>query len=247
MTFTKLFSSITASTVWCKDPYTKVVWITMLAMADKRGRVWASIPGLAKEAGVSVDKVETALNDFLSPDHYSRTQDYEGRRIEVIDGGWKLLNHAKYRAIRDEEERRAYKTAKQREYRAVDNVDKSGQECTDVDGRGHNAEADTEAESVKHKGHCVADFDRFWQVYPKKRKKKTALEIWRRKKPNADTLIADVENRLANDGQWLDGFVPHPTTYLNGELWNDEIEPRRKKKTYAEELAEGMRDKGMLT
>lgn len=118
----------------------------MLAMCDKRGRVWASIPGLASRAKVTIDETKTALECFLSPDEYSRTQDYEGRKIEVIDGGWSLLNHAKYRALRDEEERRNYKTAKQREYRAVDNVDKSGQPCTSVDARGHNAEADTEAE-----------------------------------------------------------------------------------------------------
>lgn len=119
----------------------------MLAMADKHGRIWASIPGLASRAKVSIPEVEKALKCFLSPDKYSRTQDHEGRRIAEIDGGWKLLNHAKYRAIRDEEERRAYKTEWQRKARAVDNVDKSGQPCTGVDAGGHNAEAYTEAEA----------------------------------------------------------------------------------------------------
>lgn len=154
MTFTKLFSSITASTVWCESSDTRVVWITMLAMADRHGRVWASIPGLAKEAAVSVDACRTAIDKFLSPDPDSRTKVAEGRRIEPIDGGWKLINHAKYRAIRDEEERRAYKTEKQREYRGprhskttVDNVDKCGPVLNDMDPRGHNAEA--EAEAVK--------------------------------------------------------------------------------------------------
>ena len=106
MTFTKLFSSITESTVWCESAPTKIVWITMLAMCDKRGRVWASIPGLASRAKVTIDETETALNCFLSPDKYSRTQEFEGRKIEVIDGGWSLINHGKYRALRDEEERR---------------------------------------------------------------------------------------------------------------------------------------------
>ena len=44
VTFTKLFSSITASTVWVEDSDTRVVWITLLAMADKKGRVWGSVP-----------------------------------------------------------------------------------------------------------------------------------------------------------------------------------------------------------
>ena len=148
MAFTKLFSSITESTVWCEDAPTRIVWITMLAMADKKGRVWASIPGLASRAKVTIPEVEYALTKFLSPDKYSRTQDHEGRRIEVIDGGWALLNHAKYRALRDEEERRVYKTAKQREYRAdVDNVDTNGLACTAVAGNGHIAEAEAYTEA----------------------------------------------------------------------------------------------------
>jgi hypothetical protein len=74
VTFTKLFSSITASTVWCESSDTRVVWITMLAMADKHGRVWASIPGLAKEAAVPLAACRVAIDKFLSPDHDSRTK-----------------------------------------------------------------------------------------------------------------------------------------------------------------------------
>lgn len=102
-TFTKLFSSITESTVWCEPDGTRLVWIAMLAMADRHGRVWASVPGLANRARVSLEATEAALNTFLSPDPHSRTPDNEGRRIEPIDGGWRLLNHEKYREIRDEE------------------------------------------------------------------------------------------------------------------------------------------------
>jgi hypothetical protein len=149
VTFTKLFSSITASTVWCRPSDTRVVWITMLAMADRHGRVWASIPGLAKEAAVSVESCRTAIDEFLAPDPDSRTKVNEGRRIEPIDGGWRLINHAKYRAIRDQEERRAYKAEKQREYRSVDKVDKSGHRGPEVDSGAHNAEADAEAKEQK--------------------------------------------------------------------------------------------------
>src|SRR5574341_691312 len=111
MTFTKLFSSITESTIWSEPDHTRLVWITMLAMADKAGRVWGSVPGLANRARVSIDKCEVALECLMGPDRYSRTKDHDGRRIEEIDGGWKLLNHAKYRAIRDEE---AVKESKRR-------------------------------------------------------------------------------------------------------------------------------------
>ena len=91
------------STVWVNtNKETKLVWITLLAIADKHGMALASIPGLAKEAGVSIEECEGALDVLRSPDAYSRTKKYEGRRLEDIDGGFLLLNYKKYRELRTE-------------------------------------------------------------------------------------------------------------------------------------------------
>lgn len=106
--FTKLFSSITDSTIWQEPDQTRIVWITMLAMADQRGRVDASVPGLASRARVSLEACVEALDTLRSPDQWSRTKDYDGRRIEDVDGGWLLLNHAKYRAERSQADRLEY-------------------------------------------------------------------------------------------------------------------------------------------
>jgi len=104
MAYTKLFSSIVTSTIWTEDANTCKIWVTMLAISDKHGEVHASIPGLAQIAGMSLPDTEAAISKFLSPDKYSRTSDDEGRRIEKIDGGWILLNHAKYRAMASKDE-----------------------------------------------------------------------------------------------------------------------------------------------
>lgn len=125
MTFTKLFSSITASTVWCGPATTRVVWITMLAMADRRGRVWGSIPGLADLSRVTLQECIVAIDSFSSEDQFSRTKTDGGRRIREIDGGWLLLNYEKYRDIRDDEtaleSKRKYINARRaRERKAVD-------------------------------------------------------------------------------------------------------------------------------
>jgi hypothetical protein len=90
----------------------------MLAMADDRSEVRSSIPGLARASGVSIEECEDALKCFLSPDPYSRSQEHEGRRIEEVDGGWKLLNGDKYRAMRSAEERREYQRRWKAEKRA---------------------------------------------------------------------------------------------------------------------------------
>lgn len=116
LTFTKLFSSITDSSVWQESNETRLVWITMLAMADPVGRIHAAIPGLAHRARVSVKETELAIEVFLSPDPYSRTEDNEGRRIEKIQGGWRLLNYQVYRELRDDEVRKAQnREAKERQ------------------------------------------------------------------------------------------------------------------------------------
>ncbi len=111
----------------------------MLAIADAFGNVFAAIPGLASVANVSIESTETAVTNLRAPDPYSRTKDFEGRRIEEIDGGWHIINYGKYRKMMDEEERKDYKARWAREYRQKKSktvIDKRRQTGTDVDTGG---------------------------------------------------------------------------------------------------------------
>ena len=120
--YAKLFSSIVHSTIWREPDHVRLTWITMLALADSRGRVWASVPGLADVSRISVDDCRAALVVLKAPDSDSRDQSHEGRRIEDIDGGWYVLNYPKYRAIRNEEDRREQTRAAVRRHRAKTHV-----------------------------------------------------------------------------------------------------------------------------
>lgn len=107
--YTKLFQSIIHSTIWREPDHVRLIWITMLALADKKGTVEASIPGLADLARVTLEECEEAIEKLKSPDKYSRNQDFDGRRIDETPGGWLLLNHDYYREqgrIEDERERK---------------------------------------------------------------------------------------------------------------------------------------------
>ena len=153
MAYTKLFNSIVTSTIWLETDRTRIVWITMLALADANGEVQASVPGLAHVAGVPVDDCRAALDKFLAPDPDSRTKDDEGRRIEPIDGGWHLLNHAKYRAMASGDDRNAKAAERQRRHREKlkrnVTVTHSNASVTLSNGQSHtpsHAEADSEAE-----------------------------------------------------------------------------------------------------
>jgi hypothetical protein len=92
----------------------------MLALKNRDQVVHASIPGLAKVAGITIDECEVALRAMMLPDPYSRTPDQEGRRIQKVDGGWFIINGEKYRDYMSYDERREYKRKKQQEYRKRD-------------------------------------------------------------------------------------------------------------------------------
>lgn len=146
--YTKLFSEIITSTIWREDDKTRIVWITLLALADRYGNINASIPGLVVLANVERKRCEAALRKLKSPDPDSRTRDYDGCRIEDIDGGWHILNYAKYRNKMRAVERTEYLRIKQAEHRAKKN------KTVDVNTINHNqpiAEAEAEAEATTNK------------------------------------------------------------------------------------------------
>lgn len=119
--WTKLFSSIVTSSVWCEDDKTFRAWIALLSLSDVEGIVEGSVPGLANLCRLTVPEMRAALEKLSSPDPDSRSPEHEGRRIEKIEGGWKVLNYAKYRekAVAGEGSRapyyRAYRARKRAE------------------------------------------------------------------------------------------------------------------------------------
>lgn len=131
MSYTKLFHSILDSSIWQESHQTRIVWVTMLAMADQHGEVQAAVPGLAKRAGVTIAEAEQAIATLSAPDTYSRTPDHEGRRIAKINGGWEILNHAKYRHAASLEDRKEKAAERAKRFRDK-NKPKEAQPCVTV-------------------------------------------------------------------------------------------------------------------
>lgn len=102
--FVKIYTSILSSSIWLEDSDTRVLWITMLAMGYPDGIVVASVGGLAKQAGISRGAAEIGIQKFLSPDEDSKNGIDDGRRVERIENGWKIINFAKYRDRRTEKQ-----------------------------------------------------------------------------------------------------------------------------------------------
>jgi hypothetical protein len=119
--YAKLFGSILFSTIWGESKDVKILWITMMAMADPDGMVEAAVPGLAAASRLTVEECRTALAVLEAPDPDSKNPAYEGRRIAKRDGGWLLLNYSTYRdklTLAHKREKTAERVRKYRERNA---------------------------------------------------------------------------------------------------------------------------------
>ena len=97
MGFVKLDTGILDSTLWLSDAEVRIVFITMLAMANPDGMCEATAPGIARRANLSIEAVREAIKILEAPDEDSRSLEDEGRRIRRVDGGYQITNFLKYR------------------------------------------------------------------------------------------------------------------------------------------------------
>lgn len=97
-----LFSSVVRSSLWsCSGDRIKV-FLTLCAVADAEGFVVASVDGVRRLADMSLEDTLAHLNALESPDpmskDISRDSTRDGRRIERVPNGWRILNIEWYRS-----------------------------------------------------------------------------------------------------------------------------------------------------
>lgn len=90
--FVVLDAEILSSSVWSEAAHVRLVWITLLILCDTEGNVGAAVPGIARAAGVTLDEAVDAIRRLQEPDPHSRTKAHEGRRLEISDRGFRVLN-----------------------------------------------------------------------------------------------------------------------------------------------------------
>jgi hypothetical protein len=115
MPFVKLDCSILYSSIWAESSETRIIWITMLAMADQTGLVHATAPGISAASFIPLESTRKAISILETPDPDSKSTENEGRRIMRVDGGYSILNYEKYRAFnyslkKDAVRKREYRT-----------------------------------------------------------------------------------------------------------------------------------------
>jgi len=79
---------------------TKIVWVTMLAMADRRGIVESSIPNLAAHSRVDIDRCVDAIEHLMTANEWNVSAgNDDGRCVARADNGWRIVDYGKYRQL----------------------------------------------------------------------------------------------------------------------------------------------------
>lgn len=78
----------------------------------------------------------------------------------------------------------------------------------------------------KSEDNAREDFEKFWSAYPRKAgNKQKAFDAFKKAGVPLETLLSAIETQKQS-AQWTkdDGqFIPHPTTWLNGKRWEDQL------------------------
>jgi hypothetical protein len=195
--YNKLFSKIVNSSVWMAPTDHRIIWITLLALMDQDGFVAvASIQNLAHTARIPLKAAQAAVTAFESPDVLAPTQEFEGRRIERVPGGWMVLHAPKYRAMATAETIREQTRLRTQAYRQR-KVTASDASVTHRDEIVTPSETETNSKQIQKNTTAASrpdeplEFIEFKSIYPKR----TGGQPWSR-------ALKAIQARLRQGATW---------------------------------------------
>lgn len=165
MTYFPLDRDILSSSVWAQGTPEQVkVWFYLLVEANPRtGSVEDADPAIALRCGLPLDVTVAALEWLASPDPYSRTKDYDGRRIARLPGGgFLVLNYLRHQGkdhstprVRSWRERQAAK--RNETVKRVSTVTGTTEKETDKDTDNNNGRSLSPARGRKRPANPLVD------------------------------------------------------------------------------------------
>jgi len=206
-----------------------------------------NVKHLASYFGCNKDKIYTIIDSLIDAQLLTRTETrHKGKfvsykyRVHLRPKPKECVQNApvleKPDTVKpDTENPDAYKTKNAQNKEDINHIDHS-YSATDV--------AQKQKSTVRNSRKVESDktFDVFWNLYPVKKNKIRAKKIWDRKGlwAMSNTICKNVQDRIAEDAQWQDKqFIPHPSTFLQNDLWDDDI-IKAKPKTQAANSSDAM-------
>ena len=154
LSYSKLHSSLVGSSLWCERDDVRILFITMLALCDRDGCVYGSRAGILRLANLAYNQdMPDPFEILMAPDSDSsdllRNPEHQGRRIEEIPGGFRLLNHSYYRNLGSQDDRRHQNRAAQARHRNKSKqvVSNSKQPSSNVSNGHHESASSAQAKA----------------------------------------------------------------------------------------------------
>jgi len=181
------------------------LFVFLLAHADADGVVDMTPAAIVGRSGLKIEDVLVGLDELLAPDPNSRTPDFEGRRLALLDEsrswGWFIVNYKKYRDMKDMEQVREQNRERVRRWRETHgNAPKRSVTLGNAEKRQEEVEVEVEEETESQKllvtagdrkrvsspkkvlnpesVEFVESFEVFWTDYPRKQKRLEAEKAW---------------------------------------------------------------------
>lgn len=116
----KIFDSIYDGTL-AEDWRALITFQQLIVLCDADGMVDMTPQSISRRTGIPIEHIISGIEVLEKNDKYSRTPTENGKRIELIDDhrnwGWHIINHEKYKNMRDADTIRAQTRERVRKHR----------------------------------------------------------------------------------------------------------------------------------
>jgi hypothetical protein len=164
----------------------------------KRGSLVTGKYSITEDLGISVQQYRTALKKLVQ----------SGEIVKKATNAYTILTLTKWEKMQHEQQ--------------TDNKRITNEQQTDNKRIYPTKESKESKESKEREEKRLSDFDIFWKTYAKPEgKKKASDKFLRLPQKDVDKILLVVKNYVSSTPDKK--YRKHPTTWLNGEHWNDEI------------------------
>lgn len=197
----------------------KLLYGEIAALCNKQGACWATNSYFADLYDVSSTTISTLIKNLVDRGYLETEIIYKKGTKEILNRVLKIVKDPSLKNLKDPMQENL------KENNTSNNI-------TSINNTPYNP--------PKGKREFEDKFDMFWNEYPRHDNKQKTIRWFEKNNPSNELLEIMLEKirLLKQTNQWKNKqYIPMPTTWLNGNRWEDEViieEPPKPKSIYEE-------------